>query len=418
MSDYELIGILDRFDSNIDRYKDLAKQRIEANILTVDNTISLLESKATLIVALQTDQTNNLIQYIYIKVVSYTLSDVRHHSPQLLATLAAIWGFIVAVYNGVKWVIDFFYIKELLQIAQILSIIWPAFRDKMNKVYTKISEFSEQIGWGADGIIHLIQATQSGLNVVAGLTGKDWRWLNIRWADKAVDTLTTISELSTSIASNPGAILDLIFVGEGWDAYRETSVFMEKLTGTIDIITEKADDAIKGIGSVIGELTSIQDNMPEAVRKNIPATIWIGLYKADNFINDIILPGLSKLRGLIESLSSRLVISEGNLSSLAKRLANPGSLLSEVDLLSELDKQYQLGLIDDVASRKLASETDSEFLGMADDMKGLTLIDNAMRAPTPSPGFMTLETPEKQALSGIVAEPLETWFINGYSDSL
>ena len=55
---------------------------------------------------------------------------------------------------------------------------------------------------------------------------------------------------------------------------------------------------------------------------------------------------------------------------------------------------------------------------MQPDLDEFEKIDQALTAPVAPVPFMTIESPERAALHGIVKTPQETWFIGGYKDKL
>ena len=102
---------------------------------------------------------------------------------------------------------------------------------------------------------------------------------------------------------------------------------------------------------------------------------------------------------------------------LAQRLARPGDILGGVDALTGSEQSNQLGMIDDVTSREFDFWTNTERAEIQPDLNAFDRIDSALTAPTPQPGFMALNNPDRKRLHGITVDHQETWMIGGYNDS-
>ena len=179
---------------------------------------------------------------------------------------------------------------------------------------------------------------------------------------------------------------------------------------------KKAEAAFTGLSSVADELAAIQEGMPEFIRKHIPVAIWDALETFTETIDRQILPRLINAERVLET-ARKILISYGvKFGDLADKLAHPGTNLLTIDDLPDYAKNQELWAVDDIASRLFGESADQERLAMSADLAKFDLIDAAATAPLPEPSFMTIESPARAALHGIVATPKETWFIDGYND--
>lgn len=405
--------ILDHFDTGIDRYIRAVDKGIESHEQAVTQTNKQIYDHYTALVAAHQVRLISITGDIFAARVAYTEKLLYHASPELLVVLAAIWEGIKWVYKTAMFIIDLIHLREILFLADILSTVWPALRKFRAKVLGKIAEFSETLGWGADGLIHLVHAAQGGLNVMGGLMGKDWDWLESRRMDEALDTATHISAYAGMIAQDPGSVLDLSsFLSSKW-TLTETGGWWKETSGKLQAGIDRGMEAFEGITGVTSELSALQNNMPEVVRKNIPAAIWDSLEQVDGFISDTLLPRLQTLDRTIDQINSALDSQRAKAAELANRLAHPGTNLLTIDDLPEYARVVEERYLDDVTSRRMAGQVEKDISGMAPDLAAFELIDAALRAPTPEPPFMALESPARAAITGIVTEPGETWFVKG-----
>ena len=220
--------------------------------ISVTREITAFKEREEMRVASTVPALTSLLVDLYFDAEYHIMRAYFSPNPGFFAVLAGIWGVIVAVWQGISFVIDFLKIKEILAVANILSIIWPAFREKMNAVYGKIAEFSQQIGWGADGFMHLIQAAQGGVDLLGGLLKKDANWLEIKMADKAVTAMRFVTAYTDKISTDPAIFLDAVFSTSQRDNLQETKNWWYKTSLFIEAASERATKAITQIDEVIG----------------------------------------------------------------------------------------------------------------------------------------------------------------------
>jgi len=216
------------------------------------------------------------------------------------------------------------------------------------------------------------------------------------------------------VTNDPGAVLEMFFQGEMYKNMREAGRFGDELTSKIDEGLIKARSAIEGVQYALGELSGIQENMPTVIAQNIPESIWRSIDQMDGYISDIILPRLLDAERLVETAMNIISTYNSKFSDLATKLAYPGTNLLTIDDLPDYAKQSEQWAIDEVSGRMFNDAADSDRAGMQADLDAFEIIDKAMTAPLPEPEFMTIESPQRAALHGIVVEPQETWFVGGY----
>jgi len=337
-------------------------------------------------------------------------------SPGLVAILAAIWGALKTLWNVISTIIGIVQTLQELHVFDLLAAIWPKFEEVRAKFRRLVSDLSKQLGWGVDGLLHLLHATQGFTDVFAGLTGKSIEWMDIEWMVKTESLLTEIETRTHLIDDYPGYVLEVLFQGEGYKNREFIIPFGEDLAARIQSGIDKGVDALDGLGSVSSELLAIRDDMPEAVRKFIPVEIWTGLANFEWAIYENIMPVLKTVQTQVKAINDLIESHNQRISELADNLKHPGTGLLTIDDLPDYAKNLELLAVDDVTSRLFADQAAADREALSSDIEGLELIDAAIAAGIPEVEGLTLEDPKRAAVTGIVAEPLETWFIDGFND--
>lgn len=361
-----------------------------------------------------------LIRYVHAiaqNAVYHTARAYWHASPSVIAVLAVIWAVIEFIWKIVKVIIQVVEIIQALHLDDLLAKYWPAFQEARNKWRAWASELSEVLGWGVDGLLHLVHATQGFTDVLGGVFGKDYTWMEAEWMVKTGNVLQKIQTYSRQIKDDPGSILEILFQGELKDSFKIASKFGDELFTNVRDSLTKAKRALSGLGEVADELSAIQNNMPNVVRQNIPGVIWDSLDVFSDTISRKILPRMAKLDAQLAFFDNLFDAQQGTLSELADKLAHPGTTLLGIDSLPDYAQGAELGAVDDVASRLFGELTDQERADMQGELDEFEIIDAAITAPLPEPEFMSLEAHGKTAARGITVEDRETWFIGGFSDS-
>lgn len=358
-----------------------------------------------------------LVKYIdllYQRALYNYTRGIFHASPGLWAIIAGIVILVSNIILFIRFIISALHIVEIIQLADILRIIWPKFRAKYDEIMGKISEASAALGFGADGLIHLIQSTQSGIALLGGVLGKDDEWSEIQIAAKAIDVTTRIASFAHVLERDPAHALVAIFREQDWRTKREIKTWWDKTVSWLTDTTSKAETALKKVNDTIDNLFELHNNLPQIVRDNIPPGLFDGLTWVDNQIDDTILPALTQISKEFTTINDELQAQRDRAQELANKLLNPGDLLLGVDELTGEAKKLQEIKIDDVTSRLYESETDQIYSEDAEVIEGLDAIKKLAALTLPVPEFINLETVGKP---GIILDPYEKvvgWFVGDY----
>jgi len=337
-----------------------------------------------------------------------------HASPGFFAILAAIWGVFKFVYEGVKWIVEILHIRDIIKAAEILSTIWPAFRQKMSEIYGVISEQSQKLGMGIDGLSHLMNSVQGGLNVVGGLTGKSYEWLSVAGVDSSLSALKTLSDYASSIEHNPADLFDTVFGKENQKTRVEVQSWWSDTAKWISNTSEHALNGIKLANNAIDDILELKNDLPKFVIDHIPQKLIEGLEWVDSQIDNTLLPAVSDINKNLQQVNDLLDQYRDKTGVILENINNPGDLLLRMDNLEEKARKIQEQRIDDAAGRLLASQADAIEKDDTDVIKELESISQLLETEVVTPIFMTIEDVPRGTLPEIVAEPFETWFVGDY----
>ncbi len=410
-----IIQTISNVEGLTNQFAGLTGERIDQVNEALDHSIRTLYQIEVLRVSRAEAALMGPIALIYQNTVFHTLKAYWHASPSLILVLTAIWDAIQIIWKVVKFILAIVEVIQMLNLDDILANYWPAFEEARTKFRHWVSELSEAIGWGVDGFLHLLHAAQGFTDVLGGLMGKSYAWMDTQFMVKTGDLLQKVSMYSDKIVENPGEMLEILFQGELRKSYSMAFNFGSQQDWDFNQLFNRTKDAITGLRDVANEITAIQENMPELIRRNIPSVIWSSLEQFTETIDAQILPRLTKLQNTVTMVNMVLMINTQKISGLADKLAHPGTNLLTIDDLPDYAQQSELWAVDDVSGRLWNTSTDGDRADMQADLDSFAIIDSASRSPLPALEFMSIVEPGRAALLGIVASPQETLFIGGYN---
>lgn len=339
-----------------------------------------------------------------------------HASPSILGIIATILNIAYKVWQVIKPIVTVIRLYFDLHIHDLLYATWKDYRHMVDDILRSVSDFSDSVGWGVDGVRHLIHAAQGGVNVLAGILGKDTDWVRFKWADKALKVTDQMSKVALFVNDNPAAALSIFHDEFNLDYTLEAGRWWTDVSGWIGETADRASTALTSLSWTIRDLTQLQVGMPQIVRDNIPEAIWDGLDRTDSFITNNLLPQLSQVSNTINRINATLDAHRARVDGIIDKLSHPGDVMLGVDDLPDYARQAQERLIDNVASREFERNNEQAILGMERDLDEFERIDRLLRSPTETPGFMEIESPKRGRVTGITVEEHETWMIGGYDD--
>lgn len=405
-----------KVEAGVKGYTSALSYRVDSTIERTGDAVATLQGVTTVSIVRRRIEAQNAVWQIYWAGTVKLLRTYYHRSPQIFAILLGIYhfvNFISTVISVVRTVASV--VRIFSTISEILSAVFPQYREFINRIYNKVSEFSQAVGWGVDGFLHILNAVNGGIGVAGALMGKDWNVMQVEWGQRVVDTTTSISRALSAIADNPGEYIKNLVQNQVFTTSTDINNWWTPVFETINVGFSRATQALSSASSVFQNMIALQTNMPSIVAQYIPQGLWDGLDEADNFIHDTVMPNLNRVNDLISEFQANINANNATLSKLAQKIAFPGQLLQDVDDLPGFLKKDQEMRIDDVTSREFEYWTNQERSEILSDLNAFDRIDSALQAPTPEPEFLSLEATEGKTIRGITVEPQETWMIGGYN---
>jgi len=335
-------------------------------------------------------------------------------SPSIIAIIAAIVNAAIEAYKFVKTLADLLHIAEIIKVGKILYAIWPGFREAVDRVMGRVSEVSEKIGMGVDGLSHLLNVVRSGTGTLAGLFHWSWEERSVASFERVESSLEWLSKRAHAFSDNPGKVLDQIFELSEAKNTSEIGKWWWSVEEFITDAAETAEKAVKKTQEIVKEIESLRNDLPRFVRDHIPHALWDAALWADVMIEQKLLPGIEKMEKTIGEVNAVLDSHRDHINELVDRLKRPGDVMLEIDKLTAEERELQETKIDEVASRAFNKAADK--YEEADRELDMTMekIRKAMEAPTPPPSFMKLEGAPPPA-GEIPGEKVRTtWFVGDY----
>jgi hypothetical protein len=399
--------VLEGYFSSLGNYTHTIRSQLRAQG-------SALRDETALRIGMQETLLTREITLLTASAEYHTLSAYYRASPGLWALIMAIYGIIMTIIEVIRFINDILQVVTGENLAYWLDKLIPGFQEAWNNLMNKISEFSSMLGWGVDGVNHLLNGFNASADLWSMVTGKDRSAAQM----EKIRSLETLGQsYSTALKKwqdNPGQ--QIAAHAEMWSnmRYNEGAFFISKWVDKIMVVGDKTEEALSHIGTVSSELLAIRNDMPGFIAKNIPQVVWDTLDRADAMINDRILPALQNITDKLEELDAAFEAQRKRAQELADRIAHPGDLLAEIDSLPDYIRKDQETKIGDIASRKLGSDNAAAWESERVDLRAFDKIYAALTAPIPAPEFMELEVPGRGAVAGIIEEPRETWIIGDY----
>lgn len=413
---YEQIDdTVNNVNSNLVDMITTQQNNVASVVSQVDDYYNTVKIEEDLRVKLIQIQIGNYILTKEVNAQYHYLKAAIDPDPGFIAIILGVVKIVNAVINAVKFVLNSKIFQVLIAIHKILSSVWPEYRKAVLDVMGKVSDLSKQIGMGADGLAHLMNAASAGVGIINGLFGKDIGILQQDAFTRYATTLNHISSFAKNIENDPAGMIEWIARLGQEQEQSEVSRWWDGVSKFInDGINEVADNVAQ-VATVTTELQKAVDSMPQFVIDNIPSWIPDGLYDINSMINEDINPAIIQLRQTTISITNTIQQFQVNIRGLQNGLLNPGVTLLRVDDLDAVEKQRQLGMIDDVTSRDFVTGNAATTAAMTDTYSALDTIVNGLKAPTPQPPEFNLENIPGHELPGIKVEPHETWMVGGYS---
>ena len=409
----ELIRItFDRVDSHIASYKQLTdssvtalKQAVRDDCARFREEISISISRIEIVITRETVTLVDDAEY-------HLLRAYFHASPSLWAIILAIYGFVRVVIEVISVINEVMKVITGETLAYWLDFIIPGFEAAWRDIMNKVSQFSALLGWGVDGVHHLLNVRNAGADLWGIITGRDEDAVKVEKYKRTEAILNSYSLHLDAWQANPGAQIAAWAKAGSEDRYWEGLWKIREITGKIAAFEDKSTAAFECIGTITNELLALHNNMPYIVNKYIPVYIWDKLEWFSIFTNDRLLPWLEEIDDRLDELDAVIEAHQAKAAALADKIAHPGDMLAEIANLPDYARDDQLFKIDSVTSSLMSSQNTANFAAVEGDLRAFALIAKALETPPPALSFMELELPERPG--GVVTRFAPGWQVGDF----
>lgn len=401
----DIEGIIDRYGVKLDIYT----QGIRPEIRSIGKE---LQDEVTL---------NVTSSEVYIiRVTGVLTANAEYHltrayfrtSPGIIAIILGIIDIIGEVIRWISIVNDIIVALTGENIAHWLNYLIPGFEEAWERMMIRISNLSSALGWGVDGVGHLLNAVNLGGETWCMIRGKPKDTFKLEKVNRLQSLLGDMGSKLDEWENVPGKFIDWIVEHTNRGAYWEGSKMFRDWGNKITQWSDQTIQIFSNISSIASELSALQDNMPDLIARNIPQVVWDSLERVQNVIDDSILPVVNDIMDRVDEVNQVLDDYRERAEAIAESLNRPGDILERINNLSEQLKQEQLEKVESAANSLFEKANTDEYNEKAVEFANLgSIIEVLQSAPRPLP-FMQYELPGRSP--GIVAEYQETWFVGDY----
>lgn len=357
-----------------------------------------------------------------IRTVGVISSDAEYHiasayfhaSPGFIAIILAILQVVKVIIEWIKIINDILVALTDEGVVYWINKLIPGFEDAWTNLLNGISDISQKLGWGVDGISHLLNVFDVGADTWGHIMGKSTGAVRIEKIERTQKFLDSLSKNLNKWESNPGVMFDDLLAKVPATANLQAWSTMWVMKSNITKALVRTETFLTNISNVSKEISALQDGMPSFIAQHIPQGIWDGLNRFETVIDDAILPALTDVGDRIDAVNAVLEAHRQKAEALAESLNNPGDLLERIEALSEQARLIQAGKLDKYAGEMLSKTTGDMVAGFAEEDRILDALHELMSVPTPEPSFMGLELASGAAHPEIIVEPHESWFVGDY----
>jgi len=415
MNDEQIIKSVEQTNNDLDLLVKEREQKTLSLTEQIYDAVLIKQTETDIVVNSLNIQLSIYAQQLHYNAYYHYLKAAIDPDPGFIAVILGIYNVIKTVVTFINFVVNSKVFQILLTVHKILASVWPKYKEATDKVLHKVSEFSKQVAMGVDGLEHILGAVGATSGIIAGLVGGKEGFTDQQWYIKSNQTLQNISNLGEFISQDPIQALQSWQTAGGYSDKDQITQWWEDTSSWINDGVEAVQKSVTDISGVTEELQQAINLMPAFIQDNIPDWVSKGINDINNIIATSITPTINIIKQQILVVNNVIAQFQINIKNLQTGLLNPGVTLLRVDDLAAVEKQRQLGMIDDVTSREFQAQADSERAGMSDTISSLDSIVEALTAPTPEPPEFKLETIPGYIPPGIVVETNETWMVGGYN---
>lgn len=287
--------------------------------------------------------------------------------------------------------LDYIHFDTLKDLHDIGYIVWEDYREVINEFYKGVSEWSGALGLDASFVTLALSDARNLIMDVGSLTGHSYDINELTWVNELTGFMQEVEKKSSDYEENPGYFL--IDLQQWFDAdyVQAKSSFQLNLFGVIKEAAGFITDNTTKLEKLKEDLEQAVLHLPESISRPIYEKLDKGFKAFDSLIEDTINPTLVKLEGVGEVLSGHANRTEGHLDVIDNLMANPGTLLTNINQLPEIQRLEQEAQISEISTRGFSTEAQVRNKEIDDSDKELDLIADALIKDRKPLDFLSLE---------------------------
>lgn len=332
--------------------------------------------------------------------------------------LGRVWAWLrdhaLALFHEFEALLAAIHFKTIMLIIQIASIVSPAFRAMMKKVYDAISRLSKALGFGPEFLILALRNSRTLIMDVSSMLGRSYDIGRVQWLASMNAWMKKAATLFDRYKNHPELVFEDLeedieknFADDGAGA-------MSGLWGTVAGITQTLLDYATDLSKINTDLYKLLNDLPAAVRENLPDGLLRFMWEGSWYINNRILPDLTKLDGLVDAHAAELLRLKKEAEAAAARILAPKDAVKALATLTAAEQAEAAVVLDALQNQRRAAQALALNLGMAPAVAEFDKLLRLAPPVTPPPAVLLLEPGDVPRRELGAFTPRQTWFVGEY----
>lgn len=306
------------------------------------------------------------------------------------------------------------HLKTLLQLHEIAYIVSSDYRKMMQRVYGRISEVSDALGFYPQFIGLALRNARTVVLDASTLLGRKYDLGEITWFQNLNEFCTELGDNFKKYKKNPEAIFDLLdqlIIKPQCDVAGEAS---RTVLGTMDQLVERTGEMVNAMMEVTDGVNTFISDLPAAWKGDIAKVIRKQIENFNWWEKNRFAPTIDALDTIVEALQEKDATHKKAIDELVAQILKPGDALYSIDKLPFDERLDQENKVYEYMSRRYQEHSDNLVIESAGVMEQLETIASALKEPLEKVEWLVpeIEAPQERPQEEI--EQTETWYVGDY----
>lgn len=304
--------------------------------------------------------------------------------------------------------------KTIMLIIQIASIVSPAFRAVMKKVYDAISRLSKALGFGPEFLILALRNSRTLIMDVSSMLGRSYDIGRVQWLASMNAWMKKAATLFDRYKNHPELVFEDLEEDIEKNFANDGAGAMSGLWGTVAGVTQTLLDTAIDLGKINADLVKLVNDLPETVRKNLPEQLLKWMWEGSWLMQWTVLPGLTNLNTLVGAHAAELLSLRTAATAAAARILAPKDAVKALATLTDAEQAEAAVVLDALQNQRRAAQALALNLGMAPAVAEFDKLLRLAPPVTPPPAVLLLEPGDVPRRELGAFTPRQTWFVGEY----